>query len=340
MKRIVVLLVVALAVSFAAFADEATVIDFNKLVADFPADKPVYNQATIMDFSGVAGSSFTDAEKAAMKTSLAIENWDVLLNNSANSVVNASDSFARSVKVKSSATKYANETVMGIRVRFPTEAYNAYVEVRPPFEIPAYMDKTSVNANGALEPVAAEKGKGSKFDGFGVVKNVGVVKSISVTVFGNNFPHRLSVVLKDQANATQEWVMGYMNFDGWRTLTIENSNYIQDVRDRDIRVYPMYPTSFPSLKIDHFKVYKDASMTGGDFVAYVKDVKIVYDKAILLLERDIDDEATWGILQDREESRRNAELKRLGDLQVRRFLESRKMASETTDTAAPAPAAK
>jgi hypothetical protein len=51
----------------------------------------------------------------------------------------------------------------------------------------------------------------------------------------------------------------------------------------------------------------------------------VYDKAVLTLERDIDDEATWGILQKREEARRSAELRRLGHIQVLRYLETKKM---------------
>jgi hypothetical protein len=57
----------------------------------------------------------------------------------------------------------------------------------------------------------------------------------------------------------------------------------------------------------------------------VKDVKIVYDKAIMDTTRDINDEAIWGILQQRNEARRLAELKRLGNLQVLRFLEKQKM---------------
>jgi hypothetical protein len=62
----------------------------------------------------------------------------------------------------------------------------------------------------------------------------------------------------------------------------------------------------------------------------------VYDKAVLSLERDIDDESTWGILQKREEARRNAELKRLGNIQVLRYLEQKKMHAEKP-AAAPAP---
>jgi len=50
--------------------------------------------------------------------------------------------------------------------------------------------------------------------------------------------------------------------------------------------------------------------------------------------RDINDEAIWGILQQRNEARRLAEMKRLGNIQVLRFLEQQKMdaAKPTTTT--------
>lgn len=341
MKRIAILLVVALVSSVAMFADEATVIDFAKLVADSPSDKPVENQATLTDYSIAAGSSFTDAEKAAMRTSLAIQNWEIKLNSSANSVVNASYSYARPTKVKDTAQKFAKETVLGIRVMFPTEAYNAYAEVRPPFIIPGYSDKTTVGSDGKFTVAPADLGKGAKFDGMGVIKNVGVLKSISVNVFGLNFPETLTIVMKDANNQQQEYLMGNMQFDGWRTLQWVNPNYIADVRNREIHSFPLYPNSFPLLKLEAFRIYKDGTVQGGDFIGYIKDVSIVYDKAILVLERDIDDEATWGILQDRESARRNTELRRMGDLQVQRYLEKRKMDSGANAPAAsPAPAAK
>lgn len=338
MKRIVSLLVVALLVSFAITAEETVMIDFNTLKVDYTANNMAENTATMVDFGEVAGSSFTDAEKAQMKSSLAVKNWDVYLNSSARNVLTLRDSYTKPALVKKSSARFAEQEVMGIRVRFPTEAYNAYAEIRPPFEIPAYQDKDTLT-NGKQEVAAADVGKGDKFNGFGVVKNVGVLKSISVWVRGLNFPHRLSVVMKNQNNVEQEYVLGYLEFDGWKQLVWENPNYVQDVRDRELNAYPLYPNSAPYMKISYFRIYKDASMVGGDFVGYIKEVKVVYDKAILQVESDIDDEATWLILQGREAARRKAELTRLGTLQVERYLEKRKMHVETPAATTPAPAA-
>jgi hypothetical protein len=316
------------------------VIDFNKLIADTPADKPANNAATLVDFAKVAGTAFSDAEKAQMRTSLAIENWEVKLNTSANSVVASGASYTKATKVSDKAAKYAKETILGIRAYFPTEPFNAYADVVPPFAIPGYADKDTLGSDGKLTVAQEDQGKGAKFNGYGVVKNVGVLKSISVNVYGLNFPEGFSILMKDQNNNLNEYFMGYLNFDGWRNMTWLNPNYITDVRDREIHTYPLYPNSAPLLKLEGFRVYKDASMVGGDFVGYVRDVSIVYDKAILSIDRDIDDENTWGILQNREAARRDAELKRLGTLQVERYLEKRKMDNPEDRAAATAPAAK
>jgi hypothetical protein len=78
-------------------------------------------------------------------------------------------------------------------------------------------------------------------------------------------------------------------------------------------------------KLTGIRVYRDAAMQGGDFITYIKDISLTYDRAVLNLERDINDEAVWGILQERERARREAELRSLGNIQVLRYLEERKM---------------
>jgi hypothetical protein len=336
MKRMFILILVAIIASTAVFAEEATLIDFNTLTADYPADNPTQNEATLIDFSTAAGSSFTDEEKAQMKTSLYIPNWEVLLNSSARSVENQTMSYTAAAPVSDTAVRYPGETTLGIRVRFPTEPFNAWAVVRPPFEIPAYSDVKTVGADGTLTVDPENQGKGEQFDGFGVIKNIAVIKSISVNVHGLNFPQGLSIILKDHENVEKEYFLGYLDFDGWKTMTWSNPAYITEVRNRELRTYPLYPKLAPMQKLIGFRVYRDAAQEGGDFIAYIKDVSIVYDKAVLTLERDIDDEAIWGILQQREESRRNSEIQRLGNLQVLRYLESQKMDDPAAREQAPA----
>jgi hypothetical protein len=204
--------------------------------------------------------------------------------------------------------------VLGIRIHFPTAPFNSWAKIMPPFEIPFYED-----AEGD------EPGTGNKFVNKGVLRNVGTIKSISVRVTGRNFPHGFSVSLKDEQETEREMFLGYLDFDGWRTLNWDNPNYITDVKQRDLRRKPLYPESMPSVKFSNFTIYRHGSQIGGDFVTYIKDVQMVYDLAILETERDINDEAAWGILQTRRDAKRAAEIRRLGILQVLRHQEEIKM---------------
>ena len=72
-----------------AFADEAMLIDFTLLDADCVEDEngnATQNKHTVMDFSVSAGSTFTDDQRALMRTSLVLPEWEVVLNSSANTV--------------------------------------------------------------------------------------------------------------------------------------------------------------------------------------------------------------------------------------------------------------
>jgi hypothetical protein len=334
MKRLNFVLVVGLLIlaGSVVFAEESVLIDFTKLTADTTVGKnktPTENGATLVDFSNVAGATFTDEEKAAMKTSLALGNWGVTLASSSRSVKNQSDTMTRESPISAKAKPFngeeiANKKVLGVRVHFPVESFNSWAIIQPSFDIPAYADKTALQGD-KLVVDAKDAGRGEKFNGYGVVKNVGVLKTLSVTAYGANFPNGLGVVLQDQDGNEQVMFMDYLQFDGWRTLTWNNPNYIVEVRNRELRKYPLYPKSTPHVKLIGIIIYRDAAQEGGDFITYIKDIKITYDKAIIETERDINDEVIWNILQARYEARRMAELKRLGNLQVLQYLEKQKM---------------
>ncbi len=323
MKRFGILLGIMLFVmSFSLFAVEAVLIDFNTLTDDLEDGN---NKATLVDFSSKAGVGYTDEEKKLMKTSLAIEKWEVVLNSSAKTVVNQKLSYTLKAPVSDKAKNFAGETVMGIRVHFPEDPFNAYAIIKPPFEIPAYMRKTK--DDGTEDP---EDKNGSKFEGFGVLKNVGAIKSIAVNVYGSNFPNGLGIILKDQNGKERNVFLDYLDFRGWRTLGWVNPSYISEVRNRELKKYPLYPRTTPMRKLMGFVLYKDAAQEGGDVITYIKDVKLTYDLAVLPGLDDIDNEALWGILDARESSRRNAEWRKLGEIQVLRALEQRKL-DQTSD---------
>jgi len=315
MKKILVFLAAILIVSGAAFAEESVLVDFNELLDDYQGE----HQATLVDFSAAAGTRFTEEEKAGMNTSLYVPNWDVLLSSSSRTVTNNRFSYVRSVTVGENATEYAGNQVMGVRVHYPEGSFNSYAWIKPPFSIPAHSTST----------VVEDAPRGDQFTGFGVLKNVGPIKQIRVNVYGMNYPMGMAVVIRDEKEETQQMPMGNLNFDGWRTLTWSNPNYINEVRNRTIVKLPLYPRSAPAITLDSLQFYRDAMQEGGDFIVYVKDVIVTYDQAVIQdVDTDLNHEEVWGILAQREEERRNAELNRLGNLQVLRYLEEQKMHQE------------
>ncbi len=335
MKRTFILVAIALLAVGAVFAEEAVLIDFSKLAADIRPNQdnvPQDNRATMMDYSSVAGASYTADQKAVMKTSLALGNWDVVLASSSRSVTNQ----AKSYTLGADSKKYGK--VLGVRVHFPLESFNSWARIQPPFSIPAFEPQSQVADDGTVQPPTAEEraNKTTRFEnGLGVVKNVGVIKSVAVNVYGLNFPHALSAILVDADGAETPIFMGYLNYDGWGELRWDNPNYVTEVRNRELRIYPLYPKATPFVKFGGFLIQRDATNEGGDFITYFKDVKVIYDLAVIDSDRDIEDEGLWNIVKDRENARKNAEMNRFGDAQVNRYLEQQKKASETSFTPSP-----
>ena len=336
MKRTFLFVAAAmLLASTSVIAEEATVIDFTLLKPDCVADEngnPTENSHTVMDFSTAAGATFTEDQKDLMKTSLALPEWEVSLNSSARNVKSLGLSTVVAAPVKSESTQpFAGESVMGVRVVFPEWNSNAYAYVRPPFEIPAYEPLSQADENGnRQEPTDEEKASGKTLfeDGYGVVKNVGTIKSIAVTTMGMNYPEGLYVMFKDTDGLERRYFMGYLGFDGWKTLTWNNPQYISEIRNREIRVYPIYPRGLPFVKFTGFQVTRDANHIGGDFIGYFKDVRIIFDKAVLSTDRDIADEDLWGIITKKESDRQAGEMSKFGGKQVNRYLERIKQAKE------------
>ncbi|TYT78174.1 flagellar filament outer layer protein FlaA [Treponema phagedenis] len=336
MKRTFILGAIALLFSGAiAVAEQATLIDFGKLNADIVPDKNgnmTQNRRTIMDYGAVAGASYTDEQKAAMRSSLAIGQWEVILNSSSKNPVSVAVSHAVEAPVSEEAKNFAGERLLGVRVEFPTWNNNANAVIKPAFLIPAYETMTQVDDEGNLqEPSEEDKasGKGRFEDGYGVVNNVGVIKSIAVNTYGLNFPHGLFVLLRDQNNEVHRHFMGYLLFDGWKELVWNNPQYITDVKSREVRLYPVYPLAMPRVTFDGFLITRDAAHDGGPYIGYFKDVKVIYDKAVLNTARDFADEDIWGIQTAREMERRKIEVARFGQKQVLNYLEQQKMATET-----------
>jgi hypothetical protein len=345
MKRTIVFLVIMFLVCGAVFADEATLIDFSKLTVDSIPDASdingngdtaelTQNRHTLLDYSNTVGNSYTQDQRNVMKSSLALPNWKVTLTASARSIANDALSFTKHSKSK----LYTD--VMGVRVHFPVEPYNAHAYITPPFDIPAFETST-VGEDGTIAAenadVVNDDAANRFIDGYGVLKNVGTIKSVAANIYGLKFPHSVSAILIDGYGNKKTIFLGYVNFDGWGELRWDNPAYVTEVRNRELRLYPLYPDSTPFVKFGGFLVQRDAARSGGDFIVYFKDVKIIYDKAVLDTERDIEDESLWNIIQTRETEKKIFEMERFGHNQVLRYLEEQKKATENTFTPSPDP---
>jgi hypothetical protein len=296
-----------------------------------------------MDYGRVLqrASSFTEAQKEIMKTSLALRNWSVVLTSSSRTVNREVLSYTEEADSK----LYGK--VLGIRINFPTEPWNSNALIKPPFEIPAYEPVGEIDDQGNMTGQSTDVMALSRFEGpdedqdgkpdygLGVVKNVGTIKSLAVTAYGLNFPHSISVILIDNEGAQRTMHVDYLNYDGWAELRWDNPGYVAQVRNRELRLYPLYPTSTPFVKFGGFLIKRDADKAGGDFITYIRDVKLIYDKAILDTDRDIDDEGLWRIIQTREDAKKQWEMSRFGEQQILRYLESQKQATEKDFTPSP-----
>jgi hypothetical protein len=354
---IIFVVIISLFLTTSLFAKTSVLIDFDKLKANGDGDpknslaqddpkmkdakdhdaKRKQHMPTLVSYGDIAGSSFSDAEKAFMKTSLAASNWDVFLNSSAAFVENQRYSKAiewhtKAVSILSDGTADANRdgyTILGIRIKFPDWPYNCWALIKPPFEIPAFDDRLT-NYKGEPETDAKKlaDGKYKKFDGYGMVNNVGNIKSIKMKVYGQQFQNSIAVLLKDDLGVISEYSFPqYLDFDGWREITWNNPSYIDNAANRKLYFMPLYPFSEPYVTLNGFRVYRQGDKIGGNFVLYIKDVSITYDLAILDTDPIVDNEGAWNIIQDKVVESKRREMLKLGQNQILRFLEKKKMDS-------------
>jgi hypothetical protein len=355
---IIFVIFISLLLTTSLFAKTSVLIDFDKLKAngdgdpknslavddpkmkdakDHDAKKRIQHMPTLVSYGDIAGSSFSQAEKDFMKISLAAYNWDVTLNSSAAFVENTRFSKAiewhtKAVSILADNTADAGRdgfTILGARIKFPEWPYNCNATIKPPFEIPAF-DDILTNYKGEPETDAQKlaAGKYKKFDGYGMVNNVGTIKSMKMKVYGLQFQNSISVLLKDDLGVITEYSFPeYLNFDGWREITWNNPAYIDSAANRSLYFMPLYPHSEPYVTLYAFRVYRQGDKIGGDFVVYIKDVKITYDLAVLDRDEPIDNEAAWQIISSKVIESKRREMTKLGQGQILRFLEKKKMDS-------------
>lgn len=255
------------------FCAEAILIDFNNL------------SDTTIDFTKFALlRGFPEEATKTMKVDLSIPNWRVIVNPS--SWTNESMKKTKIVEVKKSNV-FPGVNLLGVRIYFPERHANAYAIIKPPFTIPSFFESEK-NPDGS----------GSMFLNKGVVRNVGILRKVSVTFLGNNLNYGLSVRIENNKGEIKDIFIGYMNFIGWRTITWVNPMLDEELKYRDLNknYIPYYPGEYPYIKFIGFVIHKNDPDVSGNFVTMFKEVKIEYDEAFLEIgNAEINQDDIFGI---------------------------------------------
>jgi len=261
-----------------------------------------------------------------------LDKWTVQLNSSAAHILNNVLSYATNYPSKYWQDNFkqlynghriagmddaSTSDVLAVRIHFPSHRQNCWAKIMPPFEFNAYDEDGNV---------------ANEFNG--VINNVGQIQSVSVWVKGRNYDFGFAARLKDRDGIEREYFFGSLLFDNWRELTWVNPNYIENPRDRILERLPLYPIYPPYIRFTSFVVYRQMDVFGGDFVMYIRDLKMAYDKAIPDEDEDIDDEKVWGILAKARSEEKEVELQKLAE---KRYLLEQEQArmQRARDTGAP-----
>ena len=219
------------------FAGEVVLIDFAILETDLNAN----------------GST----EENGQSRSIAIENWEVQLSPNARTV--------RSLNLSQTRESPSRQwgTVLGARIHFVTEIarLSGWARINPPFTIPA---------------------NDSRFEGQGLLTTDMPIKDILITVYGHNFPLRLNLTLLNSNNETFTFNYGYIFFDGWETLSLFrykelSESWLLNITEDNRRTLANLNASLGSIRLQDFTIIKDAPVSGGDYIVYFKDVRIIYE---------------------------------------------------------------
>jgi len=144
-----------------------------------------------------------------------------------------------------------DEHVLGVRVDFLRRGYHNFT-VRP------------------VRPIPVE----------------GVTKTVSVWVAGRNSNHELRLLVRDMRGRNHSLHMGFLNFQGWRQLTVAIPPQSMDGSTGVFQRHHRH-NSRPGLEITGFRIYTDPMESYGSYYVYFDDLRAVTD--LFALSRDPDD---------------------------------------------------
>ncbi|UGQ17444.1 flagellar filament outer layer protein FlaA [Borrelia sp. RT1S] len=253
------------------------VLDFTELEKDPSSTK--LDLAGYVDYVYSGASGIVKPED--MVVDLGISNWSVLLTPSARMQAYVRNSLVAPAVVKSDSRRYSGDTVLGVRVLFPSHSQSSAM-VLPPFKIPFYSGED-----------------GNQFLGKGVIDNVKTMKEVKVTVYSLGYEVDLEVLFEDMNGMEYAYPLGTLKFKGWADLVWSNPTYLPSMNSRVVKDdIPNYPIASSKMRFKAFRVSKSHSSKNQNFIFYVKDVRVLYDKLNVSLDSDIDNESVFKVYED------------------------------------------
>ncbi len=246
-------------------------------------DTALLQEKVLIDFAKLGDSGVSDE--------IRFDKWRIKLSGLSDIPESRVKSDLKMVDVDSTKLEGLDETFskcLGIRINFAYGYNNDWAQIKTENPISAYR--------------IPENEEGS-----GVLRNVGPIADVSLLVKGMNYMHSIEVRMLDQDGKYRNVNFGGLYFNGWKRLKWNNVDYIGDKRKRDIMKIHMYPSQPPQLKFDSLVIYKSPGEKGGDFVTYVKDVKVNYEPFYKREIKDIDDEKVWGIMKSEDDAKSSQE---------------------------------
>jgi hypothetical protein len=234
---------------------------------------------------------FAKLDDSAVSSEVKFSKWNIHLSGLSDNPTSRRLSDLKMVTVAADQiNKDAGESFakcFGIRINFAEGYNNDWAQIK------------------TEDPLSGFRLKGT--EGMGLLENVGPVKSVSLMVRGMNYMHSIEIRMLDQDGKYRSVNFGGLYFNSWKRLTWESPDFINDKRKRDLIKIHLYPTEKPQLKFDSIVIYKAPNEKGGDFVCYIKDVKVAYEPYFTREVNDIDNEGVWGIQKSRDDAKKSQE---------------------------------
>lgn len=118
-----------------------------------------------------------------------------------------------------------------------------------------------------------------------ITANVGAWKTLRVEVRGDEqawgHPVQIGLILADNDGQEQIYRVGIVDREGWRELSLENAEYIDLVRNREMRRLPLYDEYIPSLRLVGILLTPTGSSPTR---IWIRRISLVYDQARIIYE--------------------------------------------------------